>query len=103
MDEQQDSLVELVDEEGNPTQFQHLATLEHEGENYVLLCAADEDGDEEDEEGEEGEEGEKDVFILRIARDESGEDCYVSVDDEELLDAVFEKFMELVGQEEEEA
>lgn len=98
MDEQQNDLVELVDEEGNPVQFRHLMTLEHEGENYVLLCAADEDeGDDEEDEGVESE-----VCILRIDRDEDGDDCYVAVEDEDLLDEVFEKFLELVGQEEEE-
>ena len=99
MDEQQVDLVELVDEEGNPAQFRHLMTLEHDGESYVLLCDAD------DEEGDEGDDGdeeiESEVYILRIARDEKGEDCYVTVDDEALLDAVFDKFMELVEQEDE--
>jgi len=93
MDEQQMELVELVDEEGNPTQFQHLMTLEHEGQTYVLLCDADEEIEDVD--------GESPVYILRIDRDESGEDCYVTVDDEGLLDQVFEKFMELAGQEDE--
>jgi len=95
MDEQQMELVELVDEEGNPTQFQHLMTLEHKDQKYVLLCDADEDI-----EGEDGE-TESAVYILRIAQDEAGEDCYVTVEDEELLDEVFEKFMELAGQEDE--
>jgi len=98
MDEQQNGLVELVDEEGNPAHFRHLMTLEHEGESYVLLCGADEDeggeGDDEDEEIE------SEVYILRIDSDEGGEDCYVTVEDEALLDEVFEKFMELAGQEE---
>ena len=38
------------------------------------------------------------MFILRIEKDEQGEDCYVTVDDEDTLQAVFEKFVSLSEQ-----
>lgn len=88
--QEQENLVELVDEEGNPVQFAHLMTLEYEGHEYVLLTGA------EDEDGEESE-----VYILRIEQDDKGEDCYVTVEDEDLMQAVFDKFVVLSEQDEE--
>lgn len=85
---EQDDLVELIDEEGNPVQFRHLMTLEHGGAAYVLLGAVE---DEEDEDGSE-------VYILRIDRDDKGEDCYVAVEDEKVLQEVFDKFVEIAEQ-----
>ena len=36
--EENDDLVELIDENGQHTMFEHLATLEYEGESYLALC-----------------------------------------------------------------
>ena len=77
-----DDLVELVDEEGNTTVYEHLATLEYEGESYLALC--DPESDEEDLE----------VFILKIEQDENGEDVY-NVPDDDVADAVFAKLVQL--------
>ena len=48
--DEEDELIELVDENGETTVFEHLATLEHEGNTYLALCEpedeeSDEDGD----------------------------------------------------------
>ncbi len=79
---EEDNLVELIDENGESTVFEHLATLEYEGESYLALC--DPESKEEDLE----------VFILKIDRDENGEDVY-NVPDDDVADAVFAKLMEL--------
>jgi len=84
-------LVELLDEEGNTVQFQHLMTLEHKGEEYIVLTDAEEDIGEPDE----CDAIESDVYILRIDCDENGEDCYVHVEDEALLDEVFDQFIRI--------
>lgn len=78
----EDDLVELIDENGEKTLFEHLATLEFNGENYLALC--DPDSDDEDLE----------VFILKIEQDENGEDVY-TVPDDETADAVFNHLLEL--------
>ena len=80
--EENDDLVELIDENGQHTMFEHLATLEYEGESYLALCdpGADEDNLE--------------VFILKIEQDENGNDVY-NVPDDEVADAVFAKLVEL--------
>ena len=80
--EEENDLVELVDENGESTVFEHLATLEYEGESYLALC--DPEADEEDLE----------VFILKIEQDENGDDVY-NVPDDDVADAVFAKLVEM--------
>ena len=80
--EENDDLVELIDENGEHTVFEHLATLEYEGESYLALC--DPEADEDDLE----------VFILKIDRDEDGNDVY-NVPEDDVADAVFAKLLEM--------
>ena len=87
--EEDNDLVELIDENGEKTLFEHLATLEYKGESYLALC--DPDADEEDLE----------VFILKIDQDENGEDVY-TVPDDDVADAVFEQLVKLSDSMEEE-
>ncbi|MBQ4075035.1 MAG: DUF1292 domain-containing protein [Clostridia bacterium] len=88
-----EGIIELTDEDGVTSQFEYLTTLDHEGEMYVVLMLV-EDDEEDDEEGE--------VLILKIEKDEeTDEDIYVSVDDEAVSQAVFEKFLALMEEEEE--
>ena len=92
-DELPEGIIELTDEDGVTTQFESLTTIDHEGELYVVLMVA-QDEEQDDEEGE--------VLILKIEKDpETDEDIYVSVDDDAISQAVFDKFMEMVDEEEE--
>ena len=79
---EEDDLVELVDENGETTVFEHLATLEYEGESYLALCDP------------ESEEDDLEVFILRIDQDENGEDVY-NVPDDDIADAVFARLVRM--------
>ena len=79
---EEDDLVEFVDENGKTTVFEHLATLEYEGESYLALCDP------------ESEEDDLEVFILKIEQDENGEDVY-NVPDDEVADVVFAKLVEM--------
>ncbi len=83
------NIIELVDEQGKAVEFEHLMTVEHEGDYYIVLMAA-----QEDEENEEGE-----VVILKMEKDDKGEDCYVTIEDDDVLQAVFEKFVAAVEEE----
>ena len=85
----EEDLVELIDENGEKSLFEHLATLEYKGESYLALC--DPEADEEDLE----------VFILKIDQDENGEDYY-TVPDDEVADAVFEQLVRMSDSMEEE-
>ena len=90
-DYEDDSLVELVDEDGNTQQFEHLLTFEYKGEWYVALTPAltaeeaDESEDEDDED--EGDE----VAIYHLVGGEDDETLEV-IEDDELLDEVFAEF-----------
>ena len=84
MDEELDNLVILNDEEGKEVKFEFLDLIEYEGEEYVILLPADE-----------GDDVEGEVVILKVEdTDSEDEESYVSVDDEETLNTVFEMFKE---------
>ena len=82
-------IIELTDEDGTVTRFEYMTTIDYEGDLYVALMLA-EDEEEDDEEG--------NVVILKIEQDENGEDIYVSIEDDSLADAVFQKFLEMVDE-----
>ena len=92
---EEDNIVELTDEDGVVTTFEYLTPLSHEGAEYVVLMVLNEDGTEP-----EGDDGE--VIILEIQQDENGEDMYVTVDDDDISQAVFDKFIESMDAEDEE-
>lgn len=85
----ENNVVELIDDEGNPAFFEHLMTLEFENHTYIVLSPKD-IIDVENEEGS--------VVVMRISKDESGEDCYIVEEDDEILDAVFNKYLEMADE-----
>ena len=80
-----DNVVILNDEEGNEVRFEFLDLIELEDEEYVVLLPI---AEEEQQEGE--------VVILKVEDidEETDEESYVSVDDEDTLNRVFEIFKE---------
>ena len=81
--EELDNIIVLNDEEGNEVEFEFLDLIEYEGEEYVVLLPVEESEDA----------GE--VVILKLEDTESeDEESYVSVDDEDVLNKVFEIFKE---------
>ena len=81
----QENLVELVDEEGNEVTFEHLMTLEHKGRSYICLVPAEPMEDVEEDE----------LVIMRIETDEEGNDYYATIDSDEELEEVFDKYLEI--------
>ncbi len=82
--EELDNVIILNDEDGNEVQFEFLDLVELDSEEYVVLLPTSE---EEEDEGE--------VVILKVEdTDSEDEESYVSVDDEEILNKVFEQFKE---------
>ena len=85
-EEELDNIIVLNDETGAEVKFEFLDLVELDGEEYVVLLPADE-AENEEEAGE--------VVILKVEASESDEEeSYVSVDDEEVLNKVFEMFKE---------
>ena len=85
--EELDNIIVLNDEDGNEVKFEFLDLVELDDEEYVVLLPVAEEGEEEDGE----------VVILKLEDnddEDSEEESYVSVEDEEVLNKVFEIFKE---------
>lgn len=75
--EELDNIITLNDEFGNEVQFEFLDLVEYDSEEYVVLLPIDDE-----------EEGE--VVILMIEKLDDDTDTYVSVEDEDTIQAVFQ-------------
>lgn len=89
------NLIELTDEDGVTTVFEYLTTIPYENDEYVVLMVVPEEGEEE------ADEDEGEVVILKIEQDEQGEDMYVTCEDEDVLQKVFDLFLASVDSDEE--
>ena len=76
--ENEGTLITLEDEEGNEVEFEFLDIVEYDGEEYIVLIENDEDADE--------------VVILKINPVDEETEEYVSIEDENLLDKLFDIF-----------
>jgi uncharacterized protein YrzB (UPF0473 family) len=82
--EERDDVVVLIDEDGKEVEFEHLDTIEMIGNEYVVLLPL--------EETEEVEDDTDEVIILKIEHNADGEDSFISVEDDDELEEVFEEF-----------
>lgn len=83
LSEDLDNKIILNDESGNEVEFEFLDLIEYRGEEFVVLLPCDEV----DEAGE--------VVILKLEdTDDENTESYASVDDESVLNAVFDIFKE---------
>ncbi len=84
MNEELDNVIILNDENGEEVKFEFLDLVELDDEEYVVLLPVTE----------EGEEDEGEVVILKVedTDEDSEEESYVSVEDEDTLNKVFEIF-----------
>ena len=82
-EELEDNIIILNDEDGKETKFEFLDLINYDDEQYVVLLPTEEESDEPGE-----------VVILRVEDtvQDSDEESYVSVEDEEVLNKVFEIF-----------
>ncbi len=86
------NFVTLTDDDGKEIELEYIDALEMNGETYMAFFPVVEEGKEEDEE-------EYGLVILKQAI-EDGEEILVTVDDEEELNAVYDKFMEQLMEDE---
>ena len=82
--EELDNIIILNDENGNEVKFEFLDLVELDDEEYVVLLPVTEEGDNDE------------VVILKVedVEDDPDMETYVSIDDEDTLNAVFEMFKE---------
>lgn len=83
MDEELDNIITLTNEDGEEVDFEFLDLIEYDSREFVVLMPTED----EDDEGQ--------VVILEVQPiEDSDEETYASVDDEELLNKLFEIFKE---------
>ena len=78
-----DGILEMVDEDGTAIRFYLTATIRYAQEDYVLLTCAQDAGDIAQDES----------FIMRCITDDTGNPCYQSLEDEALIEAVYEAYL----------
>ena len=81
-----DNIIVLNDENGNEVQFKFLDLIDLDDEEYVVLLPVTAEGEEE--------EGEVVILKVEDTDDDSDEESYVSIEDEDTLNKVFEIFKE---------
>ncbi|MDP4093250.1 MAG: DUF1292 domain-containing protein [Bacillota bacterium] len=84
MTEERDDIIVLVDEDGQEVEFELVDNIEMNDNEYVVLMPLEEESAEEDEVDE--------VVILKIEHNSDDEDSFVTIEDEEELNSVFEEF-----------
>ena len=77
-----DNRVVLTNDQGEEVEFEHIDTIDMDGEYYVLLLPVAEPDD--------------GVVILKFDKDENGEEILVGVDNDEEAMAVLQKYDESV-------
>ena len=82
--------ITLEDEDGSEFELEHIDTLEHNGETYMLFLPADMDEDDPDF-----------GFVILKVTEENGEELLGSIDDDDELNAIYDIFMERMFAEDE--
>ena len=75
LQEEESSIITLTDENGVDTEFEYLDCIEYEGKEYLCLIPADEEANE--------------IVILEVQPVDEENENYISVEDENILAAVY--------------
>lgn len=86
-----DDFITITDEDGTEYELEHLDTIEFEGKEYMAFLPVGEDEDDNYE-----------MILFRVVEEE-GEEVLEIIDDEEELERVYEKFMEQLFADDEDA
>ena len=90
--EEMPTLLTLVDEDGNQTEFEMLGALEDSGIEYRALTPHfDDPADALETDGQ--------FVVLRVDTDENGEETLISIDDDEEYERIGEMFLNLFDEE----
>lgn len=80
-EEYEAEIITLEDDLGNEKDFEFLDTVEYDGDEYIILLPVEE-------------EEQNEVMILRVDSLNDQDEIYSGIDDEEVLQAVFDIFKE---------
>ena len=84
--------ITIVDDDGQEFELEVLDSMDYNGESYMAFLPANMDESDPD----------YGLIILRAVLDENGEEIFESIDDEEQLQDVYEHFMVLLFDDEDE-
>ena len=84
-------LVTIIDDEGNEFELEVIESMDYNGQTYMAFLPADMSEDDPD----------YGFILLRVVEDENGEEVFESIDDEDELQDVYERFMVLLYDDEE--
>ena len=88
------TFITVTDEDGKELVLEFVDALEYNGQMYQAFCPAETEGENEDD-------PDNGLVILKVIH-EDGEDLLSTLDSDEELEAVYEQFMELLFDEDEE-
>ena len=80
LQEEENNILTLTDENGEEIAFEYLDCIEYEGKEYLVLLPVEEDSNQ--------------IVILEIEPVDEENENYNAVEDEDILDAVYEIFKE---------
>ena len=80
LQEEESNILMLTDENGEDVEFEYLDCIEYNGTEYLILMPADENSSE--------------IVILQVEPVDEGNENYLSVSDENVLNAVYDIFKE---------
>ncbi|MBQ0098224.1 MAG: DUF1292 domain-containing protein [Oscillospiraceae bacterium] len=83
LEEYEPTIITLEDDLGNEEEFEFLDVVDFEGDEYVVLLPLSEE-----------ESDESEVMILKIESLDDETETYAGIDDDELIENVFEVFKE---------
>ena len=79
-EQEETEILNLTDENGNDMDFEYLDCMEYQGKEYLVLMPADE--------------AETQIVILEVEPVDDENENYLAVEDEAVLDAVYDLFKE---------
>lgn len=84
--------ITIIDDDGQEFELEVLDSMDYKGETFTAFLPANMDEEDPD----------YGLIILRVVQDENGDELFESIDDEEQLQDVYDHFMVLLFDEEEE-
>ena len=85
----EDEVIELEDEDGKTIKFLHVATIDYKEDWYVFFAPAEDMDELSDDE----------MVVFKLGQDEEGKDIFIPIEDEKLLDEVYEEYLKVVEEE----
>ncbi len=87
---EQNNILTFYDENNDPIELEIVDSFEIADKKYAALATPEDVEDEA---------AESEVYIMRIESESSGEDIFVTIDDDDELDRAFEMFKDRCGEE----